>query len=69
MGAMGGTWAQTTAAQLYTVYDVHPFLAEEIVARGAARHGLTWHFCRPPVEGLDYEMDCRRIGVEHVALG
>ena len=39
----------------------YPFLADEIVRRGAARHGLTWHFCRPPVRGLEYEMDCRGV--------
>ena len=22
--------------------------------------GLTWHFARPPVQGLDYEMDVAR---------
>jgi hypothetical protein len=37
----------------------------EIVRRGAARHGLTWHFARPPVEGLEYEIDCRSVPVEH----
>jgi hypothetical protein len=67
MDALGGfRWADTTAAQLYTVHEVHPFLAEEIVGRGAARHGLTWHFCRPPVIGLDYEMDCRAVALERV---
>ena len=68
MGAVGGTWATTTATQLYTVFDIHPLMADEIVARGAARHGLTWHHCRPPVAGLDYEMDCRRVAVERVAM-
>ena len=62
LGILGFTWADTTATQVYTVYDLHPFLADEIVRRGAARAGLTWHFCRPPVQDLDYEMDCR--GVE-----
>jgi hypothetical protein len=66
MAALGGSWEATTASQLYTIFDIHPFLAEEIVARGAALHGLTWHFCRPPVQGLDYEMDCRRVPVERV---
>ena len=42
-------------------------LADEIVRRGAARAGLTWHFCRPPVQGLEYEMDCRAVAVEHSA--
>lgn len=66
MAALGFAWADTTAAQVYTVYDLYPFLAGEIVRRGAARHGLTWHYCRPPVIGLDYEMDCRGVTVERV---
>jgi hypothetical protein len=64
LGALGFSWKDVTATQLYTVHDVHPFLADEIVARGAAAHGLTWHYCRPPVIGLEYEMDCRAIAVE-----
>ncbi|MFK7942155.1 MAG: hypothetical protein AB8B85_04450 [Paracoccaceae bacterium] len=59
-------WDDVTATQLYTVYDPHPFLAEEVVTRGAARHGLNWHYHRPPVVGLDFEMDCRRVFSEHV---
>jgi hypothetical protein len=62
---LGFSWADTTASQVYTVHDLHPFLADEIVRRGAARAGLTWHFCRPPVQGLEYEMDCRGVAVEH----
>ena len=64
MAALGFTWTDTTAAQVYTVHDLHPFLADDIVKRGAARHGLTWHFCRPPVVDLEYEMDCRGIESE-----
>lgn len=65
-GLLGFGWRDTTAVQVYSVYDIHPFLADEIVARGAARCGLTWHFNRPPVRGLDYEMDCRGVSVERV---
>ncbi len=65
LAAVGAAWRDTTAAQVYTVYDLYPFLADEIVRRGAAQHGLTWHFARPPVVGLDYEMDCRSVRVEH----
>lgn len=61
-----GSWPSTTAVQLYTVHDIHPFLAEEIVRRGAARNGLTWHFARPPVVDIEYEMDCRAVHIEHV---
>jgi len=64
MAAVGAGWRDTTAVQVYTVYDLHPFLGDAIVQRGAARNGLTWHFARPPVVGLDYEMDCRLVPVE-----
>jgi hypothetical protein len=66
MGALGFGWKDTTAAQLYTIHDIHPFFADEIVRRGAARAGLTWHYNRPPVVDLEYEMDCRGVGVERV---
>ena len=61
LGAFGMTWADVTATQVYTVHDLYPFLADEIVARGAAGHGLVWHFCRPPIVDIEYEMDCRSV--------
>jgi hypothetical protein len=66
MAALGFAWAQATGVQVYTVHDLYPFLAEEMVRRGAARHGLTWQFCRPPVVDLEYEMDCRGMALERV---
>jgi hypothetical protein len=66
MSAFSGNWRQTTAVQLYTVRDVFPFLESELGRRGALRPGLTWHFNRPPVVDLEYEMDCRRVRVERV---
>jgi hypothetical protein len=69
MAALGATWSDATGVQVYTVHDLYPFLGPEIVARGAARHGLTWHFCRPPVIGLEYEMDCRGLVSEFVLPG
>jgi hypothetical protein len=65
MAVLGKTWPDTTAVQVYTLYDLHPFLKDEIARRGAARQGLTWHLARPPVQGLEYEMDCRSVPVEH----
>ena len=65
LGLLGQSWRSTTASQVYTVHDLYPFFADEIVRRGAARAGLTWHLCRPPVRGLEYEMDCRGVAAEH----
>lgn len=66
MQALGFGWAHVTGTQLYTVHDVHLILADEIVRRGAAPGGLTWHFARPPVVGLDFEMDVRGVAREIV---
>lgn len=62
MAALGKGWADVTATQ---IYSVHPFGAEEVALRGAAQHGMVWHFARPPVQGLEFEMDCRSVPVEH----
>jgi hypothetical protein len=64
LAALGFSWADTSATQVYTVHDLHPFLGKEIIPRGAARAGLTWHYCRPPVVDLEFEMDCRGIALE-----
>jgi hypothetical protein len=57
--ALGFSWPQAAATQAYTVRDIGALVEPEIVAKGAAPGGLTWHHCRPPVAGLDYEMDVR----------
>jgi hypothetical protein len=66
LGAFGLGWKHTTAVQAYSVHDFHPVMADELVRRGATRSGLTWHFARPPVIDLEYEMDCRRVMRETV---
>ena len=63
MTALGFSWADVTATQVYTIFEIHPLLADEFVRRGAMSGGLVWHFARPPVQGLDFEVDVR--GVVH----
>jgi hypothetical protein len=69
LALFGLGWRETTATQLYTIRDVYPFLADEIVRRGAAHAGMNWHFTRPPVRNLEFEMDCRSVRVEEVLDG
>lgn len=64
--ALGFGWSDVTATQLYTVHSVFPWIGEELMARGAMRGGLTWHYARPPVVGIDYEMDCRGVATDRV---
>ena len=66
LAAFGFAWKDTTAVQAYTIHDFHSVMADELVRHGAARSGLTWHFARPPVVDLEYEMDCRRVTREVV---
>ncbi len=65
LAALGFAWRDTTAVQIYSVHDVHGAVAN-MARSGIGRPGLTWHFARPPVEGLDFEMDCRIIHQELV---
>jgi hypothetical protein len=66
MAALGFGWADVTATQAYTLFDIHLLLADEFVRRGAIPGGLTWHFARRPVQGLDFEVDVRGVARELV---
>ena len=66
MNELGFAWPDATAVQAYTIHDFHAVAAKELVAKGAARSGLTWHYARPPVVDLEYEMDVRRVMTELV---
>ena len=66
LAGFGFGWNDTTGVQAYSIRDFHPVMSEELVKRGAARGGLTWHFARPPVVDLEFEMDCRRVMRESV---
>jgi hypothetical protein len=57
--ALGFSWADATSTQAYTVHDIGALAGPEIGARGAAAGGLSWHLARPPVVGLEFEMDVR----------
>jgi hypothetical protein len=56
-------WADATADDIYTVHPPKPILVETILnALGkATAHGIRWHYGRPPIEGLEFEMDIRGI--------
>jgi hypothetical protein len=59
LAALGFSWKDAVSTQAYSVQDIGALVGPEIAARGAAAGGLSWHFARPPVIGLEYEMDVR----------
>lgn len=56
---LGVTWNDATHVNMYTVHPVCGVLADEIIRpiAGAAMHGVTWHYSRPPIVSIEYEMD------------
>jgi hypothetical protein len=61
---LGVGWRQATVSQLYTVQDVQKQMAR--IQRHVQPSSLTWHYCRPPIAGLEFEMDLRGVSVERV---
>jgi hypothetical protein len=61
LDGLGASWGDVTATNVYTVHDVNALLAQEILPRlgRAGQHGVTWHYARPPIVSIEYEMDLR----------
>ena len=59
LGLLGFGWKDAVTTQAYTVQNVGHLVGPELARRGAMAGGLVWYYVRPPVEGLEYEMDVR----------
>jgi hypothetical protein len=64
--ALGGEWSRVTTIDVYTAAPIHGFLVEDILrpAGAAAIHGVRWFPSRPPIQGLEFEMDLRGVATE-----
>lgn len=58
---LGADWPLVSTVDVYTAHSLTPLLPEIVLGRiGPANvHGVTWHFSRPPIEEIEYEMDVR----------
>jgi hypothetical protein len=65
---LGAAWSDVTVIDIYTPQPIEPFLTETVLvpAGPAAIHGVRWFPSRPPVIGLEYEMDLRGVARELV---
>jgi hypothetical protein len=63
---LGVTWDTATAVNVYTVHPICGVLAEDIIRPigKSSMHGMTWHYSRPPIESIEYEMDLRGVAQE-----
>jgi hypothetical protein len=63
---LGADWSMVTAVDIYTVHPIERMLREVVLNRmgNAATHGVHWFYSRPPIEGIEYEMDVRGVITE-----
>lgn len=52
-------WSEASAVNLYTVRDLFPLFEDQLLKTlgAAALRGVRWHYARPPVIGLELEID------------
>jgi hypothetical protein len=60
---LGADWADVTMVDIYTAHAIDSYLADVVLrpAGAAAIHGVRWFPSRPPIVGLEYEMDLRGV--------
>jgi hypothetical protein len=58
---LGAYWSEVTAVNIYTVHALERILPEVILKRigSAGALGVHWFFSRPPIVGIEFEMDLR----------
>lgn len=65
LGALGSSWAEVTDVQVYTFHPYHSAHAR-LAHSVPTSANITWQYSAPPIEGLDFEMDCRKVSLEKV---
>jgi hypothetical protein len=61
---LGASWKRATVSQLYTVHDIEKQVRK--IQQRVQPSSLTWHYCRPPIAELEFEMDLRGVSLERV---
>jgi hypothetical protein len=63
---LGAVWSAVNAVNIYTAHSLTPLLPGTVLQRigSAAIHGVRWHYARPPIEEIEYEMDVRGVRAE-----
>lgn len=62
LASLGFDWPDSVFAQAYTVHDIGHLVGEELAALRVIDGGLLWHYARPPVVGLEVELDVCGVG-------
>ena len=59
-------WSMVNAIDVYTAHSFTPLINEIVLGRvgPASIHSARWHYTRPPIEEIEYEMDLHGIRTE-----
>lgn len=71
LAGVGASWAEVTETNVYSVYPVEGIALAQILPRlgTAGVHGVTVYHSRPPITGLDFEMDVRAVARREILHG
>lgn len=60
---LGVNWSRVSVADVYTIHPIEHLLPEVILQRirPADGHGIHWHYSRPPIAEIEFEMDVRGV--------
>lgn len=63
---VGVDWPQVTDVDIYTPHSLDHFLEPVLLPKlgPVAIQGVHWYYSRPPIAGLEYEMDLRHVGAD-----
>ena len=66
LNGAGVDWPQVSTTNLYTTHSLDNFLEPVLLPKlgPGAVHGVHWYYSRPPIAGLEFEMDLRHVGAE-----
>lgn len=66
LAGLGVSWNEVTTTDIYTVQPLHSYLNEVILTplQATVERGLHWFYSRPPIIGLEFEMDLRGVRQE-----
>ncbi|HEY3787682.1 MAG TPA: hypothetical protein VGL71_02455 [Urbifossiella sp.] len=58
---LGADWPMVNAINVYTIHSLDVILPELVLCRAglAGIHGARWHYTRPPITEIEFEMDLR----------
>jgi hypothetical protein len=63
---LGGDWSQVSHVDVYTVHSVAPLWPDVLLGRmgPSGPQAVHWHYARPPVQEIEFEMDLRGVRTE-----